>query len=262
MEPNPGDVTGIADSIGEGSRRVTAQDVEAARAKEEEASTALLDAMEASVEQQGQWFVPVGEKKPITETRDVEQKRGFLGRKTETVPVEQTVGHEDTRAFIMKAPFEHKVYGQPRTDFIVVIPKGIFSAQFYDSEINKDHPGEGGTRYDREYQLVKGLAEGTLKLDPEESRYIPERGQQRDILQLVARDVYGKYIPSVELHLNRASQRYESEPEFDSQALKGVIEASIAKTETPHKANFERAQEDVQLAQDAAGLIPSLPPRQ
>lgn len=54
MEPNSEEITIAAHSINERTERVTAQSVEDQRAKEKEASIALLDAMEASVEQQGQ----------------------------------------------------------------------------------------------------------------------------------------------------------------------------------------------------------------
>lgn len=190
-------------------------------------------------------------KKPITETTDVEQRKGFLGRRSETVQVEETVGHEDTRAFIMKAPFEHSVYDAPRTDYVVATPDGVMLVEFYnnDTHINA-----------REVDFLKQLTDGTIKLAPERSSYEPKYGARTNVLKLGGQDLQGNDLPSIDLSLRRTENSIGST--FNSEVLSGVIQASIAKTESPHKANLESVQADAQLAQDAVSSISALPPRQ
>lgn len=171
--------------------------------------------------------------------------------------VEETVGHEDTRAFILKTPRKHVEHDMPITDFVVATTDGTFYIRTFDDQTS-EHSSHPRQMYIDEFKLLSGLTDGTLQLD-QESKYIPPQRPGGNIvadLHLVGRDMQDERVHSSRFSL------YPNNGEISGEEFRGLIEASIAKTESPHKANLERAQANTQLAHDAAGVISSLPPRE
>lgn len=245
------------------TRRFTAEDVERAKAEKAAAYSKLMDDMEASVESQGQWFVKLGEKKPITQTQQVTQSGGFLGTRKTLVDREVTTGHDDSRALVLKAISRVNSFkGQEgestheQQEFTVVTPDGIFVAPFYNSEIEnpqidyaRDHQRQFGALKD----LVAGVAEPT-----KESKYAVhsfENGNVSSRIALNSGDL-GAYS-GIQL---TEPVRYNIS--FGPEDFQKRVQESIALTESPHKVNVEKANAQTELAKSAVNIVSTLPPRE
>lgn len=240
--------------VPEGERRTGPVDVEHARDAERAANEKLLDEMEASVDTQGPWFVKLGSKKPITETHQATKGRLWNKR---TVDTEETVGYDDDRAFILKAQVANDVYGKPRTDFLVVTPDGILVRGFYSDEI--ENPDSNVARESkREYQALKNLVDGKIKPDASSQFYhdnwsagissirdFNESGEERPLNTKI------RFQPIGELAGSPTMEDFQK-----------AVQESVAKTESPHKANVEVANQRARLATEAASMVRSLPPRE
>lgn len=259
MEPIPPGTAGSATQLPELSpNRVTAQDVERARAEEKAAYTQLMDAMEASVGTQGPYFVKLGQKRPINQVRR-DTTAGFMGLGKRTSEREETVGYEDDRALILKAPITHEWAGTTPEDFIVVTPDGIFAIRFYHSEI--DNPASGDQQSKRSnYDTIIALISGKQTPD-DSSRYV---GRQ-------AGDWRGSKIESSR-KFGAAAEGERSWPSsigltelnaaIVSESFQHAVRESINVTESPNKKHVEEAVVQKKLAEGAATMIGSLPPRE
>lgn len=219
-------------------QRVSAEDADKARAEKEAQATKLMDDMEASAEAQGQYFVKLGEKKPITEPR--ERQTGFLGRKTETY--DETVGHEDTRALILRAPVTHEFSGTQRTDFIVATPDGLRVLAYYpDSQNMQDRP---------EYDFISAFTKGE-KVPGQYSKFT-RNGNTWYKTGLEFSDKESGYPTNI---------RLESAPPDVLEIFQESLQKSIAMVEPPHAKNAQQAIADTKVIQGADSMIGGLPPR-
>jgi len=235
------------------TQRLTAQDVERASAEARVANIQLMDDMEESVSTQGQWFVRVGDRKPITETQQEIKSGGFLGTRKTTVDKEVTTGYDDNRALILRAVSETNQYGIGGQDFTVVTPDGILTARFYTSEVGEDRTRNGrdsahhAAQYDQLQKAVSGDTEATRGL--EYKTIVLENGGVHRSLES---DSIGHGYNGISL----------KEPtDLSPEDFQNRVQESIALTESPHKANVEAAQAKTELATAAVSMIRALPPR-
>ncbi len=257
MEGNGGNITapdtsvnqGLGDVVESSAKRVTGEDVEQARAKEREAYSKLMDNMEASVETQGQWFVKLGARAPITETRQATESK-FMGIGKRIVDREETVGYDDNRALILKARDRNDKFGVDQEEFTVVTSDGIFVAPFYTSELNDTATRRFDNVRDKHAILVN-LTTGGRK--PESSSYS-------------TKPRYGGTAPHIVLDVLRDDSRDNSvdlkRGDLTTEDFQKRVQESIALTESPHKANLEKANNRLELASTAADLVSALPPRE
>lgn len=247
--PRPDSPLGVEQS----PQRVTAEDVRKAEAEQKETFSKLMDDMEASVASQGQWFVKLGDKKPITETQQTTESRGFLGTKKTTVDREVTTGYDDSRVLVLRAISTVNPYGQEQREFTVVTPDGFFVAPFYTSEL--DDASEGYRKDEQaKFNMLKELTTGA-KEPTEEMQYSTSTADNGNVWRRVIQ-LTGSHNRDINLdYPNRHDLKFSLE-DFQRR-----IQESIALTETPHKANAEAAQAQTELATSAADMIRTLPPR-
>lgn len=237
--------------------RVTAQDVERVRAEERAAYTQLMDAMEASVETQGSYFVKLGQKRPITQVRQ-ETTPGFMGLGRKTNEREETVGYEDNRALILKAPITHEWAGTTPEDFIVVTPDGIFAIRFYHSEI--DNPANGDQRSKRSnYDTIIALTSGKQTPD-DSSRYVGRQAGDWRGSKIESSRKFGAAAEEERPWLSSIGLT-ELNAAIVSESFQHAVRESINVTESPNKKHVEEAVAQKKLAEGAATMIGSLPPR-
>lgn len=243
----------------ESAQRITPTDVERTKAEKKAAYTALMDQMEASVETQGQYFVRVGQKVPITEVQSETRSR-FMGLKKESFPRDVEVGFDDQRVLILNAD-EYGKYNDysegattPREtrELTMITPDGIKTLQLKEDGIDKDKrlaetidklragrqptPGSGFVRLERSNALIR-------------IGYLPDP-KQYDV----------NTAPGVE---NISAGLYGEAQQFAGSAedFQERIQKSIAKTEAPHKKAFEETSAQTELANSAAEMVRTLPPR-
>lgn len=236
----------VHSSLESSSQRVTPQDVEQARAEKRAAFTKLLDDMEASVDTQGQYFVKLGQKRPITETRSVTTSR-FLGLSKTTKDEEQTVGYDDDRALILKASIKREVHGSPREDFIVITPDDVYIIPFYHNDIDNPN-GDAAKSQRRDYDTMVALTTGKQTPD-DASKYVKTGDWRGAVIKISSR--FGADI-----------QLREPGTESFSEDMRRAVEESISRTESPYKKHVEEAKRQQAVATDTAAMIRSLPSRE
>ena len=255
MEPDIPEGTGdptattqkTANSFEQLPQRVTPEDVEKAKAQEREANTHLMDEMETSVDSQGQWFVRLGDKKPIVEQRSVSEPK-FLGMGSRTVTRDETVGHEDTRAFVLRGIAETRAYEADLREITVVTPEGIFVAPYYKGDLEREANDGRKTEKQREFELLQKLISGETPV--EDAKYLsgpPYEGASHN-------------QPRIEIAGNRIRLE-RPQKDYNGVSFGQRVEQSIALTESPHKANLETVTNQTQIANEAVDMISSLPPR-
>ncbi len=226
----------------------TAEDAERAKAEKKAEATQLMDDMEASAETQGQYFVKIGQKKPITETRE---KTTGLFKKT-TTPYEETVGYEDERALILKAPVAHDVYGTQREDFVVATPDGLHVMGYYRSEI--DNPQSGNAKRNKaEYDFLVALTKGGKVPGP-------YSGFVRESKATWMKD-YLKFSGDTEDDFRSSFFQLKKGGVDIGSVFQESVQKSIAMIESPHKANIDREAADKNVIANSRNIISSLPPR-
>ncbi|HSX40372.1 MAG TPA: hypothetical protein VLF68_02045 [Candidatus Saccharimonadales bacterium] len=235
--------------------RLTAADAERAKAEKEAAFTTLMDDMEASVEAQGQYFVKLGQKKPITETRPVTTSK-FMGMGKKTTDQETTVGYDDDRALILRAPIDKEVYGNARTDFIVVTPDGFRIIPFYKNDI--DNPQSGSANYHkRNYDMVVALTSGTQTPDGSSRYGTNMRSTYKALVSDNGFDTNQEGKAKSYDYINlEEPDKMNIQEDFQS-----AVDASIRMTESPHRQHVEEATKQTQVATQATSMIRNLPPR-
>lgn len=222
------------------SQKVSAEDADRAKKEKEAEATKLMDDMEASAEAQGQYFVKIGDKKPITEQR--ERSAGFLGRKTETY--DETVGHQDSRALILKAPVTDKTAGGiETTNLIVVTPDGLkVICQYPDGSGTLDKSG-----FDYLLALTKGeRTPGAFSKFSKESKTWWKIG-----LEFTDRE--NDEWPT--------SFRVEQAPPNILSMFQESVQKSIAMVESPNAKHAQEAIAETKVLQGANNIIGDLPPR-
>lgn len=239
---------------------MTQQDVEQARAERVAANNRLMDEMEKSVETQGDWFVKLGTKRPITQSRQV-TTGGVMGIGRKTIEQQETVGYDDDRALILKAT--RVIEGSyPSEQFIVVTPDGIMAVPFYHSDI--DNPKSDKARGKlADYQVLKDLTSGKVK-PTDLNKYVKKdksRAWARPRIVIpVSVSILGEATIPRQIDLEEPNQ-FSSSP-FTSEDFGNVVQESIKLTESPFKKNVEVAKQETQLATNAVASIRSLPPRE
>lgn len=243
----------------ESAQRITPADVERAKAEKEAAFTALMDRMEASVETQGQYFVRVGQKVPLTEVQSETRSR-FMGLKKESFDRDVEVGFDDQRVLILNTDeMGEKGYlgegGRRRNtrEFTMITPDGIKTLSLQEETDGKygqvaetidklrngrqPAPGSGFVRLEGDTSYIKI---GWLP-DPKQYDVHKAPGEEGKIS-------VGRY--------GEARQFAGSAEDFQAR-----IQRSIDETESPHRKVVEETSTQRQLANSAAEMISNLPPR-
>lgn len=239
-------------------QRVTAQDVEKARAEKEAAFIKLMDDMQASVETQGQWFVQLGQKKPITETQPVTTS-GFmgLGIGKKTTDQEHIVGYNDDRALVLKAQTARQEYSSPIIDFTVVTRDGIFVIPFYKNEIDNPQSADANNTR-RDYDILIALTSGKQTPD-NSSRYDPHGTSYS--AAIVSSHAFDSTKEGQTSWSSFITLKHPSDTGMPFEDFQIATKASIDLTESPHKQNMQQAVQQTQVASNAANMIQNLPPR-
>lgn len=239
MEDQAGAPPGATDeqqmSHAESAQRITAADVERAKAEKEAAMSKLMDDMEVSVETQGQYFVKLGNKVPLTQPQ---QETGA------------DADVDDQRVLILNALGDDIGFDNRKryVEATMVTRDGIKIVGM--NEVNGI--GDFGLAFEiiRELKAGSKLAEGTGFSISESGEkqitlgYMKESGQSV-VTNLSASDISGDTKP------------FSGTPEeFQSRVKK-----SIDQTKYPRKAIVEENTADAQLATSAADMIRTLPPR-
>jgi len=240
---------GITDSVETAGQVVKPEDVKKAKAEKDVASTKLLDDIEESVEQQGEWFVKVGNKKPIKETQAVTERHGLLRRKR-TEDREVTTGYTDTRALVLRS-MDTETDGGKREIlvFTIVTPDGIAVKRFYKQQVENGREDDYENEK-QEYRALKNLI-GEEKPADESSEASSSAFQGYDGVSVQLR---GRMSVSLVGHLRSNQVTLE---DFQKR-----VQESIRITESPHKRNLKTAQAQTELATGASSAITSLPPRE
>lgn len=248
MEPDPNLLpdTNLQGSLEASPRRVTPQEVEKARTEKRAAMTKLLDDMEVSVDSQGQYFVKIGEKKPITEVRQVTTSK-FMGLGSKTTDQEEVTGYEDTRAFILKAPVKRDYSGSEVQIFYIVTPDDIYATSYYTSEVNNPDTSLNNPRIKQVYDTLMALTKGDQTADDSWKYIRPDEGEE-----------WRRRIQAPDFSISL----YTPDVATISTEFQQAITESINMTESPYKQQAAEAREHTQVATDMASMIRSLPPRE
>jgi len=236
-------------------RSVTAKDVEQARLKEKKANIQLMDDMEGSVKTQGEWFVKLGKKSPITEQQTTQQSR-FMGLGNKEVSKEVTTGYDDNRALVLKAIARIDDGGIEEQEFTVVTADGIFVAPFFTSSLNTET--NNNSENQRKFQALKALTEDTSGV-PSAMEYKTISNDTGYPIRKISLDSHeGTYggitlVDPVDRH---------SGSMFNAEVFDQRVRESIAKTESPYKKQLKAVEEKAELSSRAAVVINSLPPRE
>ena len=144
----------------ESGNRMTAEDAQRSRVEKEAAMSGLMDDMEASVETQGQYFIRLGDKVPLTQTQQETRSR-ILGL-VKTTERQVEVGLDDQRVLILNAMEDGNYVnrGQRYVEATMVTRDGIKTVRT--TEI-PGHAGDFGPEYDAIGKLKAGSkpTEGT-----------------------------------------------------------------------------------------------------
>jgi hypothetical protein len=179
----------------------------------------------------------------------------FLGRNREEKPHEVTIGHEDTRSLILKAPLKEGDGNMAKTKYVVVTPDGLKQIYFYDQAMSEPETHMNRSRL--EERILKALIEGD---DTVASGAIFQKTESGSWLTIENGTPYdnGRYRPeAIRLH-NLEAPAGKTPDEMFKQALKD----SIAITESPFKKRVEVAEANKQSAVSALEAISGLPPRE
>lgn len=242
----------------ESAPRIGPQDAERAKQEKEKAFAKLMDDMEKSAETQGEYFVKIGQKKPITETRQGTTS-GFLGMGKKPIETQETIGYDDTRALLLKAPVDGNAYGSDYTEFVVVTPDGLQGINFYKSEL--ENPSSGAQREKKaEYDLLVALTTGKQTPDSSAS-YSREKGWDRTLVSTGAFNSQNEGQQRWPSYIRLTPVVQPGGQESEDQIFQKAVKESIAKTESPFKKQVEEATRDKQVAVSASSVINSLPPR-
>lgn len=232
-------------------QRVTPQDAERARQEKRAAHIKLMDDMEGSIATQGQYFTKIGQKKPITETRQG-TTGGILGIGKKPVEHEEVIGYEDDRALILKAHMKGKQWDVEREEFTVVTPDGIFVIPFHTTEI--ENPQDSYQRDSKKsYDTLVAFTTG-MQVPSEKCKYGP-REHTRPQLEIVPQE--GSWPTYIQLEEFPDERKPNLMEEFQH-----VVGESIRMTESPHKQNFESATAQAKVAVEASTFVKGLPPRE
>lgn len=240
------------------TQRLTPADAERSQAEKEAAFTALMDQMEASVETQGQYFVRIGQKVPLTEVQSETRSR-FLGLKKESFNRDVEVGFDDQRVLILNADEmgEHGYLGEGgerrRTrEFTMITPDGIKTLR-----LQEDGNGSYGKTAETIDKLRAGRqpvpGSGFVRL--EGSNALVRIGYLPDPKRYDVNKAPG--VEKISVGQYGQAQRFAGSAE-DFQAR---IQKSIDQTESPHKRVVEETSAQTELANSAADMIRALPPR-
>jgi len=261
MEEGQGTPPGVADKEqltpppAESAQRITPTDVEQAKAEKESAMSKLMDEMEASVETQGQYFVRIGNKVPITEAQEETRPRILgLGQKVSGREVE--VGSDDQRVLILNADEVGKSDDYSgvtaRRVFTMVTPDGIKTLR-----LERDKHGKYGPVAETIDKLRDGRqpAPGSGFVRLEGGSALVKIGYLSDPKKYDVNKSPGVGHISVG-PFSEARPFAGSTEDFQER-----IQRSIDKTESPHKKAAEETSAQTELAKSAAEMVRALPPR-
>ncbi len=229
----------------------TSKDAEAVRAEERAIMGKLLDDMETTVDTQGQYFVPLGQKKPISAFMPVTKPGGFMGLGSKTTEEQQTVAHVDNRAYILKAPITRDSNGSEYKQFFVVTPDGIFKTKFFFTrEVNPPDTSHNPHPSKSEYDTFIALTTGKeFSLDEFAGYNKPK-------------EYHTYHNPMVRFTDHYGSQLSKPDPDTFNADFQEAVKKSIEMTESPYKKQVAEAKQQIQVATAAANMIRSLPPRE
>ncbi len=216
------------------SKRLTAEDAERSKAEKEAAMSKLMDDMEASVETQGQYFVRLGDKVPLTQPQ----------QETQSVDTEIETGVVDQRVLILNA-LEDDPHIKGYSRAIMIIRDGI--------KIVKMDRKSGGTSFGLKYDIISKLKAG--------SEPVEGTGFSSDRKQIQLGYINEAGVPT-SINLSTLGFLADAKPFTESPELfQKAVRDSIDQTESPHKATVEKNTAEAQLANSSAGFIQNLPPR-
>lgn len=217
-----------------------------------------MDQMEASVETQGQYFVKVGQKVPLTEVQSETRSR-FLGLGKKTIDTEAESGFDDQRVLILNADelgkyndyTEEKGASRKIREFTMVTPDGIKTLSLQERT--------GGQKV---AEIIDELRNGRQPAPG--SGFMRSEGGNTSISI--------GYLPDPEQHdVNESSPEvvsiraglYADARPFAGSAedFQARIQRSIDQTESPHKKVAEETSRETELANSAAEMVGALPPR-
>ncbi len=112
------------------SKRLTAEDAVKSVAEKEAAMSKLMDDMEASVETQGQYFVRLGGKVPLTSTQQETRSR-FLGVGKKTIDTEVEAGVDDQRVLLLRSLKKSTENIRPYEEATTITKDGIKTVGMY-----------------------------------------------------------------------------------------------------------------------------------
>lgn len=230
-------------------KRITAEDAEKSRVEKEAAMSKLMDDMEASVETQGQYFIRLGDKVPLTQTQQ-ESRPGFFGIGTKRMKIEAESGVEDKRVLILNALGESQgiASGKGYVEATLVTRDGIKTLRM------QEDPNKLGN-YGLTYATIEKLKSGA-KPSPEAGFSVSESGDRNIAFGYVDEANHPNYT-TVGVSEFRGAMPFGGTPED----FQGLVRKSIDKTESPHKKIVENNTAEAQLATSAAEAIRALPPR-
>ncbi len=242
---NDAEASGVI-SPTESDKRMTTEDAEKSKAEKETAMSKLMDEMEASVETQGQYFIRLGDKVPLTQTQQETRSR-FLGLGKKTIDTEVESGVDDQRVLILNALENSRNVNVRSIEASMVTRDGIKIVRM--EEIS-GKPGDFGQVYD-----IIGKLRGGSKPSGGTGLLVSKFGVKQ--IKLYINEAGNTAGTTLSVSDYSEATPFKGTPE----EFQDTVRKSIDQTESPHKRVVEENTADAQLANSAAEMIRTLPPR-